>query len=118
MEERSLNKRLRVIRETLTRAGARPRVELRLRYNCPVAWESMTEVDARVRHCQACDAQVHDLTEATRSEVAALVRKHNGSFCGQVQAREDGRVVFGECTGEGPLSVARGWLIAPEPTET
>lgn len=77
----------------------------------------MEKVDERVRHCGECKSQVHDLVGLSRSQVAALVRKHNGAFCGQVMARDDGRVVFGTCTGEDPSSMARGWLIAPAPVK-
>lgn len=108
---KSIRKRLRLVRTAFAKRGARVAVNLDLEFACPVAWEAMDEVSPRVRHCRDCDCDVHDFTELSKSEVIAHVRRQPGPTCGQVMARSDGRLVFGDCAHQVHTHM-RGRLVA------
>ncbi|MCA9693668.1 MAG: hypothetical protein KC636_29005, partial [Myxococcales bacterium] len=100
---------LRRLSEVMKKQRIPGRVQVGLALSCPVAWDSMRPVADGVRHCQRCDADVHDLTGLTKAALVARVLEHRASLCGQVVAREDGRVVFGEC--QEPSRVMRGRIV-------
>lgn len=104
---------LKRLRDAVQRARLPVQVEVRVTFECPEPWEGMAEVSQRVRHCARCDADVHDLRDLDRAGVLAHLQAQGGRLCGQVMARDDGRVVFGACA-EGDRMV-RGGLIADLP---
>ena len=69
----------------------------------------MTPVAEGVRRCETCEANVHDLTGVSKGEIIERMRAHGAPLCGQVNAREDGRVVFGQCRA--PSEYVRGMLV-------
>ncbi len=86
-------------------------VELRVTTPCKVAWAEMTPVADGVRHCERCDSKVYDLTDMSGRAIVERVRAHGGAMCAQVQARDDGRVVFGDCAdNQSNLENIRGGL--------
>jgi hypothetical protein len=65
-----------------------------------VAWEDMHPVGAgdRVRRCDECALDVHDLSALTRDEAEALLRASDGRrLCVRLFRREDGRVLTSDC---------------------
>jgi hypothetical protein len=100
---------LRRVREVLAKGQTQARVGLHIEFPCPVAWETMTPVAEGVRHCDTCAANVHDLRGASKGDILARIRAHGAPLCGQVNAREDGRIVFGPCCA--PNENIRGMLV-------
>src|SRR3954463_16718116 len=61
---------------------------------CPAAWEEMQPVDGdRVRYCDQCRLQVHNLSAMTGVEAETLLRETAGRLCVAYFARPDGTVV-------------------------
>ncbi|HYO91939.1 MAG TPA: ankyrin repeat domain-containing protein [Pyrinomonadaceae bacterium] len=58
---------------------------------CQADWDSMSGND-RVRFCSHCDSSVHHLSEMTRQEALALVRKSQGHLCVRYYSRPDGTI--------------------------
>lgn len=58
---------------------------LRIVSPCDESWDAMRG-SGRVRHCDACDKEVHDLTHASEREASGFVRLHAGgaSICARV----------------------------------
>jgi len=106
-EVRNLMKKVRTAAEQL---NLNTDVEVHLAFSCPVSWESMSLLGDGIRHCSTCESPVFDLLGASKKEVTALLRKHKGKVCGQVMAREDGKVVFGAC--QESTRLARGGLLS------
>ncbi len=111
--DKETRRSLRRVREVLRKRGARARVDLQIAFPCPVAWETMTPVAEGVRHCDTCDAKVHDLRGLSKGEILDRMRAHGSPLCAQVSAREDGRLVFGPCCA--PNELIRGMLVVDEP---
>jgi len=109
MISQETRKGLRRAREALAKRQSRATVDLHVELACPVPWETMTPVAEGVRHCDTCDANVHELRGLSRGEILARMRAHGAPMCGQVNAREDGRVVFGHCLA--PSENMRGMLV-------
>lgn len=63
---------------------------------CSEPWAGMTGND-RVRHCGACQLDVHDLSALTSEEARALVRGTEGRLCARIHRRPDGRVLTRDC---------------------
>ena len=60
-----------------------PRVsleQLRIESPCPASWDAMAGND-RVRFCQACQKQVHDLSAMPKDEAERLVCEAAGRLC-------------------------------------
>jgi len=57
----------------------------------------MTPVADGIRRCDTCKANVHDLTGASKRDIINRLHTHGAPLCGQVNARDDGLVVFGQC---------------------
>lgn len=64
---------------------------------CPVSWDSMRG-DHRTRFCGECKQNVHDVSELTRAEAAALVTAGGKLPCLRLYRRPDGRVLTADCT--------------------
>lgn len=64
---------------------------------CIVSWDDM-QGDGRVRHCRRCRKNVYNFAELTRSEIDALIVKHEGSLCARLFLRADGTVLTKDCT--------------------
>ena len=101
---------LRRTREVLAKRGIRATVDLHIAVPCPVAWETMTPVAEGVRRCDSCAANVHDLRGLSKGEIIARLGAHGPPLCAQVNAREDGRVVFGRCNAQSS-ELIRGMLL-------
>ena len=108
--DKETRKALRRARQALAKRGVRARVELQIALSCPVAWETMTPVAEGVRHCDTCEAKVHDLRGLSKGQILDRMRIHGGPLCAQVNARDDGRIVFGPC--DVPNELIRGMLVA------
>ena len=63
---------------------------------CTQPWEDMRG-DDRVRHCNACRLDVHDLSALTRTEADALLAQTTGRICARIHRRPDGRVLTRDC---------------------
>ncbi len=108
--DKETRRSLRRARQALAKRGVRARVELRIAISCPVAWETMRPVAEGVRHCHSCEAKVHDLRGLSKGEILDRMRTHGAPLCAQVNARDDGRIVFGPCDASSEL--IRGMLVA------
>lgn len=67
---------------------------------CSAAWERMRPIDAagRVRACDTCQLNVHDLSALGRAEAEALLLAHEGArLCVRLYRRADGRVLTRDC---------------------
>lgn len=58
--------------------------------------------DDRQRFCGHCQKNVYNLPLLNPEELLALIEKTEGDFCGQLYARDDGRVLTEDC----PLGLA------------
>jgi hypothetical protein len=58
---------------------------------CSEDWDAMTG-NEQVRFCSHCDLSVHNLSEMTRREALALVRKSEGRLCVRYYRRPDATV--------------------------
>src|SRR5450631_4153461 len=66
--------------------------EVAIEKPCEESWAAMAG-DARKRHCELCDKQVHDFAAMTSREIAKLVAQSDGKVCARVTRREDGSLV-------------------------
>ena len=67
---------------------------LRLKFACDEDWHAFAG-DAKVRRCETCRTQVHDLSALTRSEATALFRQPPASgLCVRYQCDRMGRILF------------------------
>lgn len=73
---------------------------------CPARWEEMAG-DDKVRHCELCKLNVHNLSAMTRDEAETLLRSNfdadgqqktgTGRFCAILYRRADGTVLTQNC---------------------
>lgn len=70
--------------------------EIRIASPCHMAWDDMRG-DDRKRHCDACDLDVHNLSEMTRAEIEALVMNSEGRICAQIRRRLDDTIITKDC---------------------
>lgn len=70
--------------------------DIRVASPCPADWSKMAG-DDRVRHCNACNLNVYDLSEMTREEATRLVFETEGRVCARFYRRNDGTVVTNDC---------------------
>ena len=109
-------KTMRRVRKALEKRRIYADVDLHIVFSCPVAWDDMAPVDIGVRFCSTCEAKVHDFTSSSKSEIITRIREHGKPLCGQVYARDDGKIVFGMCGA--PNEMVRGGLwISPRPKD-
>jgi hypothetical protein len=59
---------------------------------CPAEWDSMTGT-RRVRHCQECNKNVHNLSAMTRDEAEALIARFEGRLCARIERDDDGVIL-------------------------
>jgi Carboxypeptidase regulatory-like domain/Ankyrin repeats (many copies) len=64
---------------------------LTVTFPCSEDWDAMTG-NEQVRFCSHCDLSVHNLSEMTRGEALALVRKSEGRLCVRYYRRPDATV--------------------------
>ncbi|HEV7644755.1 MAG TPA: carboxypeptidase-like regulatory domain-containing protein [Pyrinomonadaceae bacterium] len=69
---------------------------LRVATPCSMGWENMAG-DERKRFCAACELNVYNISEMTRTEVHALIGRSPGSICGRIYRRFDGTVITKDC---------------------
>lgn len=70
--------------------------KLRIASPCHERWEAMRG-DDRVRHCDRCDKDVHDLSAMSAAEADALLAAAGARPCLRLHRRADGRVITGDC---------------------
>lgn len=63
---------------------------------CKASWERM-EGDDRVRHCEACEHKVYNLSGMNRAEAEALVSGAEGRLCVRFYRRPDGTMLTQDC---------------------
>ena len=63
---------------------------------CKASWERM-EGDDRVRHCEACEHKVYNLSGMNRAEAEALVLVAEGRLCVRFYRRPDGTMLTQDC---------------------
>ena len=63
---------------------------------CTAPWKDMAG-DDRVRHCNACDQKVFNLSEMTAADAAALVTRATGRLCVRYYQRADGTMLTQDC---------------------
>lgn len=59
---------------------------------CSESWDEMTG-NANVRFCSHCSKDVHNLSEITRKQAEALIKRSNGKLCVRYRADQNGRVI-------------------------
>src|SRR5215471_11991380 len=69
---------------------------LRIASPCSAEWDQMVG-DDRVRHCQACNLDVYNLSKFTEGEIRALVANREGRLCARLYRRGDGTVLTQDC---------------------
>jgi len=69
---------------------------IRVASPCPADWEQM-KGDDRVRHCDACNLNVYNLSAFTEAEIRALLANRKGRLCGRIYQRSDGTVLTQNC---------------------
>jgi hypothetical protein len=69
---------------------------IRIASPCSADWEQM-KGDDHVRHCDACNLNVYNLSAFTEAEIRALVAKRKGRLCGRIYQRRDGTVLTQNC---------------------
>ena len=65
---------------------------LEIKKPCPATWDDMTG-DSRVRFCDHCQKQVHDLSAIPRAEAERLVCQSAGHLCVRLAYAADGSVI-------------------------
>ena len=63
---------------------------------CKASWNAMQGND-RARLCALCDKHVYNIAAMTADEVADLVKRTEGDFCGRLYRRRDGTVLTADC---------------------
>jgi hypothetical protein len=69
---------------------------IRVARPCREPWAEMAG-DDRIRHCERCDKDVHDLGAMTTDEILALFDRGT-PWCGRLFRRADGTVVTADCS--------------------
>lgn len=64
---------------------------------CQTDWHSMRG-DERVRHCAQCNKHVYNLSQMTRAQAEALLKRTNGKLCARFERRADGSILTAEAT--------------------
>ncbi|HWF02405.1 MAG TPA: carboxypeptidase-like regulatory domain-containing protein [Candidatus Angelobacter sp.] len=70
--------------------------QIRIASPCSASWEEM-QGDDRIRHCQACNQNVYNLSAFTEHEIRELVANRQGRLCGRIYQRRDGTVMAQNC---------------------
>lgn len=84
--------------------------QVRIAKPCPASWNEM-EGDERTRYCKLCKLNVHNISEMTREEAEAFLRKSDGRICLRIYHREDGKVMTRDCP-RGVAAVRRKFALA------
>lgn len=74
---------------------------VRIASPCPVKWQHMTPIGAgeRVRYCDQCRLNVHNMSDMTRDEAEAFLRSiaPGERMCGSFWRRADGTILTRDC---------------------
>ncbi len=84
---------------------------IRIAAPCTADWNLMTG-DDRMRHCDACNKDVYNLSGMTRGEAEALVTERNGDLCVRYFRRKDGTILPTDCTIGVQRRRRRRWIVA------
>ena len=63
---------------------------------CAMDWDRMAG-DERARFCRACKLHVFNLSEMTRPDAEALIRRKEGHLCARFYQRPDGTILTKDC---------------------
>ena len=69
---------------------------IRIASPCSADWNKMPG-DDRIRHCEACNLNVYNLSAFTEHEIRELLLKREGRLCGRLYQRNDGTVMAQNC---------------------
>jgi Carboxypeptidase regulatory-like domain len=69
---------------------------IRVASPCSADWNKMPG-DDRIRHCEACNLNVYNLSAFTEHEIRELLLKREGRLCGRLYQRSDGTVMAQNC---------------------
>ena len=69
---------------------------VRIASPCKASWDLM-QGDYRVRHCEACQHKVYNLSGMTRTEAETLVAGTEGRLCVRFYRRPDGTMLTQDC---------------------
>ena len=69
---------------------------IRVASPCSADWNKMPG-DDRIRHCEACNLNVYNLSAFTEREIRELLLKREGRLCGRLYQRSDGMVMAQNC---------------------
>ncbi len=74
--------------------------ELLLRFSvaspCPMSFADMTG-DDKVRFCQRCSKNVHNLSNMSKAEAAEVIRKSDGKICAFISRDAKGKILTENC---------------------
>jgi hypothetical protein len=70
--------------------------QIGVRTACPMDWNRM-HGDDRIRYCDSCGKQVHDLAAMSAAEVSALSGNRTGATCVRLSRHPDGTLVTLDC---------------------
>lgn len=89
---------------------------VRIAAPCLMSWDDMTPVhgtDGRVRHCDACRLNVHNISGMSAGEAAELLGRGD-DLCVRMYQREDGTVLTQDCPVglAGLRQKARRWVAS------
>jgi len=85
-------------------------IEMYIAKPCDQSWSAM-KGDEKVRHCQSCRKNVYNLGEMSEAEIAELITKTDGKFCGRLYRRSDNRMMTHDCP-KGVARIRRGMAVA------
>ncbi len=63
---------------------------------CAVPWDSM-EGDERIKFCNHCQLNVYNISEMSKREAGALIRRNEGRLCLRLYRRSDGTIMTENC---------------------
>lgn len=76
---------------------------VRIASPCPARWEDMVG-DDKIRHCELCNLNVHNLSNMDEDEVRALLSRVGGErVCAGMWKRADGTIITRNC----PVGLAK-----------
>ena len=79
-----------------------PAFTYRIASACSQTWALMNGTE-QVRHCGACNKNVFNFKEMTRTEIEVLLLKTEGRVCARLIQRSDGTVLTRDC----PVALAK-----------
>ena len=63
---------------------------------CPANWNEMAGGE-HVRYCRACEKNVYNISEMSRTDAEELLETHEGRLCIRYYQRADGKIITQNC---------------------